>query len=81
MRVNGNRRYSLDLPQGGLEVPCILTFSTPQAYESEKTKKLVESSLALPVKLTTNTDGDDCSFSRDTVFHQYQLRYLLSHIY
>ena len=51
------------MPQGGLEVPCILTFSTPQAYESEKTKKLVESSLALPVKLTTNTEGDKIAVS------------------
>jgi len=45
----------MDLPQGRLEVPFILIFSTPQACESEKTKKLIESSLALPVKLTTNT--------------------------
>ena len=50
--VNGSRRYSSDLPQGGLEVPCILTFSTPQVYKSEKTKKLVESALALSVELT-----------------------------
>ena len=27
-KVNGHRRYSHDLPQGGLEVPCILTFIT-----------------------------------------------------
>ena len=54
-RVNGSRCYSLDLPQGGLEVPCILIFSTPQAHESEKTKKLIESSLAVPVKLTSDT--------------------------
>ena len=26
-RVNGSRRYSRDLPHGGLEVPCILIFS------------------------------------------------------
>ena len=31
-QVNGNRRYSHDLPQGGLEALCILTFHT-----SEKT--------------------------------------------
>ena len=42
-RANGSRRYSSDLPQGGLEVPCILTFSTPNAREIEKTKKLIES--------------------------------------
>ena len=26
--VTGDRRYSLDLPQGGLELPCRLTFIT-----------------------------------------------------
>lgn len=26
-QVNGSRRYSSDLPQGGLEVPCVLIFS------------------------------------------------------
>lgn len=25
-RVTGRRRHSTDLPQGGLEIPCILTF-------------------------------------------------------
>ena len=27
-KVSSPRRYSSDLPQGGLEVPCLLTFST-----------------------------------------------------
>ena len=26
-QVSGNRQYSRDFPQGGLEIPCILTFS------------------------------------------------------
>ena len=26
-QVSGTRRYSSDIPQGGLEIPCILTFS------------------------------------------------------
>ena len=26
-RVTGGRQYSSDLPQGGLEIPCILTFN------------------------------------------------------
>ncbi len=26
-RITGSRRYSTDLPQGGLEIPCMLTFS------------------------------------------------------
>ena len=45
----------LGFATGRAEVPCILIFSTPQARESEKTKKLIESSLALPVKLTSDT--------------------------
>ena len=37
--VTGGRRYSVDLPQGGLEVPCSLLFkATPK--EVQKLKKL-----------------------------------------
>ena len=53
-RANGSRRYSSDLPQGGLEVPCILTFSTPNAREIEKTKKLSLSvSVSASIQATT----------------------------
>ena len=45
-RVNGSRRYSSDLPQGGLEVSCVLIFKTMQAAETEKTKRLIEGSLS-----------------------------------
>ena len=42
-QVNGSRRYSHDLPQGGLEIPCVLTFRMPkQAPQSEKTKDKTE---------------------------------------
>ena len=40
-RVSGSRRYSADLPQGGLEVPCVLTFQTSNAKDVEKAKKLI----------------------------------------
>ena len=60
-RVNSSRHYSSDLPQGGLEVPCILTFSTPHAREMEKTKNLVEPSLSASVsgsvQATTGTSA------------------------
>ena len=46
--VNGARQYSSDLPQGGLEVPCILTFRASEEKECKKAKKLIE--LALSVK-------------------------------
>ncbi len=40
-RVVGGRRYSSDLHQGGLEIPCILTF-TGNAMLVEKVKQLLE---------------------------------------
>ena len=36
--VDGLRRYSADLAQGGLELPCKLLFSTPSLLESNKMK-------------------------------------------
>jgi len=33
-QVTGGRQYSDDLPQGGLEVPCKLTFHTNQKSDS-----------------------------------------------
>ena len=32
--VNGNRRYSADLIQGGLEIPCLLIFGAKNASEA-----------------------------------------------
>ena len=46
-RVSGSRRYSADLPQGGLEVPCVLTFRTSNAKDVEKAKKLIDHRLLL----------------------------------
>ena len=40
-RVTGQRRYSTDLSQGGLEIPCILTLSGA-AKDIEKVKKLLK---------------------------------------
>ena len=34
--VNGSRRYSADLPQGGLELPCKLMFIAPSLLECNK---------------------------------------------
>lgn len=39
--VNGSQRYSFDLPQGGLEIPCVLTFSAEDDI-LDKTKKLLQ---------------------------------------
>ena len=38
-RVTGGRRYSADLPQGGLELPCLLLFSG-QKKEIDKIKRI-----------------------------------------
>ena len=56
-RVAGHRHYSTDLEQGGLEVPCILTFSSPhtQAVNGEKTEKLVKSALKLAVETISDS--------------------------
>ena len=43
-RVTGHRRYSADLTQGGLEVPCILRFEGEEK-EIAKLKKFVKSDL------------------------------------
>lgn len=43
-RVIGHRRYSADLPQGGLEIPCILRFEG-EKKEVAKLKKFVKPEL------------------------------------
>ena len=52
--VTGPRQYSADLPQGGLEVPCTLTFTTSNDKEGEKARKLLESTLTVEIKVTTS---------------------------
>ena len=46
-RVTGPRRYSEDLPQGGLEIPCVLIFRTENERDLAKVKKLVVAALHL----------------------------------
>ena len=59
--VNGHRQYSADLPQGGMEIPCVLTFTATCSSEAEKTKKLIQSSLSTEsVKVNT----EDVSVSK-----------------
>ena len=45
-RINGSRRYSEDLPQVGLEVPCLLTFHGI-AKDVTKAEKLAKAVLSL----------------------------------
>ena len=41
-RVTGHRQYSVDLPQGGLELPCALYFTSSSSQQLEKVKVLFE---------------------------------------
>ena len=43
--VTNSRRYSADLAQGGMEIPCTLTFKITDKHESEKTHKLINSTM------------------------------------
>ena len=46
-RVTGSRRYSQDLPQGGLEIPCMLTFRG-EAKDIEKIRKIASTHDKVP---------------------------------
>ena len=58
-RVTGQKRYSSDLPQGGLEVPCVYTFTGVSA-QINKMKKLPTDHATIPeAKNTADSYGDD----------------------
>ena len=42
-----SRRYSADLEQGGMEIPCTLTFKTTDKHENEKAHKLINSTMKM----------------------------------
>jgi len=48
--VKGNHRYSSDLPQGGLEIPCTLEFVSHDEKETTKAERLLESALGIKSK-------------------------------
>ena len=68
-QVTGRRRYSLDLAQGGLEVPCSLTFSGAECHLMNKVQKLIEKAPAISaseppskkvkIEKVSNIDDDD----------------------
>ena len=45
--MNGHRRYSVDLVQGGLEIPCILIYTIDDEKEWVKTKRVININLGL----------------------------------
>ena len=59
-RINGMHRYSANLLQGGLEIPCVLTFLANNFKEGNKSKQLLEATLLLaPVELNMVSETDE----------------------
>ena len=67
-RVTGSRRYSQDLPQGGLEIPCLLLFDGTEK-DTLKAERLVKAALVTDVPESTpkstlkrakSCTGSDC---------------------
>ena len=57
--VTGLRQYSVDLPQGGLEVPCCYTFKTICDADGRKARKMIEDLLSVEIIPTFNSDTYD----------------------
>ena len=64
--ASGHRRYSSDLPQGGLEVPCTLTFVTKDNKDGQKTKKLIESALGIETLSITIGNNNHSKWNHDS---------------
>ena len=59
-RINGTCSYSADLPQRGLEIPCVLIFLAKNFKEGNKSKQLLEATLSLaPVELKMVSETDE----------------------
>ena len=52
--VDGAHQYSSDIPQGGLEIPCVLTFTAQSSIEGNKAEKLIESALSAKCSTVPN---------------------------
>ena len=59
-RITGRRRYSADLPQGGLEVPCRLRFEG-SIKELDKLQRLLDSFCGKDTQLQDDIDTKDSS--------------------
>ena len=58
--VIGNRRFSRDLEQGGMEIPCTYTFKG-QPKEVEKVQKFFRGTLKTEVQVITSNSGEICN--------------------
>ena len=70
--VNGSRKYSSDLPQGGLEIPCILKFVTSNLNEAGKTRRQLESTLHTCTTSCTSTTTPSSEVVASMVSSQLQ---------
>ena len=59
--VTGPRQYSADLPQGRLEVLCILTFTISNDKEGDKARRLLVHTLSVEIKANVCKYEKDCS--------------------
>ena len=70
-RVTGSRRYSEDLIEGGLEIPCVLIFEGG-ATLTTKAKKLIVSAL-LGVASGVSSSKTSAQNARVKNFHEYKI--------
>ena len=60
--IDGTRRYSSNIPQGGLEIPCVLTVTAQSSIEDNKAEKLIESALSRKYsKVPYPVQGETCA--------------------
>ena len=62
-KITGSRRYSHDLPQGGMEVPCTLTFQGQKGFVEKARKILTKPTIGTPTleKVTSSTPAINIS--------------------
>ena len=76
-QVSASRRYSEDLPQGGLEVPCILIFQTPKTQPPElleKTERLISAALSLKIESPLPPISSESSSASSPAASQPQIK-------
>ena len=56
--ISGGRRYSSDLPQGGLEIPCVLIFKTTKVKECTKTQGILDNARFKVHSVSQEQDND-----------------------
>ena len=61
------------MPQGGLEIPCILTFQAFTEKECEKAKKLIKSALLVKIKPLVLEDLTDLNLSEENASSPQQV--------